>query len=379
MTTKRSLAHRLYTGETSVNFIGLRKRWYILSAILVILCFLSLAVRGLTLGIEFSGGTDFQVPMSIEQGTVEEVRQVLSSSDVADLEPQVFALGDTTLRVQTRSLDPTETTTVRVLIAELADVSPDDVAYSAIGPSWGAQVSQQALVALVVFVLLVMVLIWAWFRDWRMSLAAIIPLAHDAILTVGIYSAVGFTVTPATLIGVLTILGYSLYDTVVVFDQVRRNTRNLDDVTMAYGELVNRSTNQVLIRSMNTTVIGILPVTGLLIAGIMLGGGPLGDLGLALFIGMLAGAYSSIFLAAPLLVEFNKREPRIREHDERIARLRAETAPAVVTTHPGVGDAAEPEVPEPDPEDEKATATAATRSSRQQRRTHTTRAQRKQR
>lgn len=365
MAAKRALAHRLYSGEVSFPFIARRKRWYILSAILVVLCFASLAFRGLSLGIEFSGGTDFQASMTIQQGTVEEVRQELASSEVSDLDAQVFSIGDSTLRVQTRSLDTNETTTVRALIAEIADVAPEDVAYSAIGPSWGAQVSQQALVALLVFVALVMVLIWAWFRDWRMSLAAIIPLAHDAILTVGIYSAIGFTVTPATLIGILTILGYSLYDTVVVFDQVRRNTQHLDTATVTYGELVNLATNQVVIRSMNTTVIGILPVTGLLVAGIVLGGGPLGDLGLAMFVGMLAGAYSSIFLAAPLLVEFNRTQPFVREHDERVAELRAAESEA-------------PEVENVDVEDDEQRSEAPV-AVRQERRTRTTRAERKNR
>lgn len=322
MANRANISHRLYSGEKSFNFIGGRRRWYVLSGILVLLCFAAIFGRGLTLGIEFSGGTDFQAPMTIQDGTLDAVRAELQASGIDDLDPQVFALGDNTLRVQTRALSPAETTEVRALVAELAGTDVESVTYSAIGPSWGQQVSQQALVALIVFVILVMILIWAWFRDWRMSLAAIVPLAHDLILTVGIYAAVGFTVTPATMIGVLTILGYSLYDTVVVFDQVRRNTDELDKSPSLYGELVNRSINQVLVRSLNTTVIGILPVGGLLLAGAMLGTGPLGDLGLAMFVGMLAGAYSSIFLAAPLLVEFNKGVPRIKEHDALVRESR---------------------------------------------------------
>ena len=322
MARQTSISHRLYTGEKSFNFIGGRRRWYMLSGILVLLCFVAIFGRGLTLGIEFSGGTDFQAPMTIQEGTLDAVRAELQAADFDDLEPQVFSLGDTTIRVQTRALSTEETTQMRALMAELAGTDVESVTYSAIGPSWGQQVSQQALIALIVFVVLVMILIWAWFRDWRMSLAAIIPLAHDLILTIGIYAAVGFTVTPATMIGVLTILSYSLYDTVVVFDQIRRNTAELDKSSMLYGEVVNKSTNQVLIRSMNTTVIGILPVGALLVAGTMLGTGPLGDLGLAMFVGMLAGAYSSIFLAAPLLVEFNKNAPRIKEHDDLVHEQR---------------------------------------------------------
>lgn len=334
-----SLSHRLYSGDLSYEFIGKRRRSYLISAVIVLVCLGALLIRGLSLGIEFSGGTDFQVPMAASDQTVETVRQELQGAEVEDLDPQVFAVGDDTIRVQTRALSPEETTTVRGLIAEMADASPEDVTYTAIGPSWGQQVSQQALVALLVFVALVMVLIAVWFRDWRMSLAAVIPLTHDLIVTIGVYALLGFTVTPATMIGVLTILGYSLYDTVVVFDQIRHNTADLDRSTRTYGSLVNRAVNQVIVRSINTTVIGILPVSALLVAGLWLGGGPLGDLGLALFVGMIAGAYSSIFLAAPLLVEFNSRLERFRSHDERVAAGAPEAGSAPVEEPARVGGA----------------------------------------
>ena len=184
-----------------------------------------------------------------------------------------------------------------------------------------------------------MVLIGFWFRNWKMSLSAVIALAHDLVVTVGIYALIGFTVTPATVIGVLTILGYSLYDTVVVFDRVSENTRNLKESRKTYGEAANLAINQVLIRSLNTTLIGILPVTALLIGGAMLHSGPLADLGLALFIGMIAGAYSSIFIATPLLVQMKEREPDQIAHRASLAR-KAERAAAKAERKPS-GEAEE--------------------------------------
>jgi len=231
------------------------------------------------------------------------------------------------VRSQPGALVPEETVSVRAAIAALANVKPADVTYTAIGASWGEQISRQALIALTVFIALVMVLIGFWFRNWKMSLAAVIALAHDLVVTIGIYALIGFTVTPATVIGVLTILGYSLYDTVVVFDRVTENTRNLKDSRRTYGESANLAINQVLIRSLNTTLIGILPVTALLIGGAMLHSGPLADLGLALFIGMIAGAYSSIFIATPLLVQMKEREPDQIAHRASLVR-KAERATA---------------------------------------------------
>jgi len=274
--------------------------------------------------------------------TVDEVRAKVADFEVKDLGAQVFSLGESAVRIQTRSLDPEETVSVRAAIAKLADVKPDDVTYTAIGASWGEQISRQALIALAVFIALVMVLIGFWFRNWKMSLAAVIALAHDLVVTVGIYALSGFTVTPATVIGVLTILGYSLYDTVVVFDRVSENTRNLKESRKTYGEAANLAINQVLIRSLNTTLIGILPVTALLIGGAMLHSGPLADLGLALFIGMIAGAYSSIFIATPLLVQMKEKEPAQVAHRASLAR-KAERAAAKAERKPSGEDTGDDE------------------------------------
>lgn len=323
---KLSIPERLYTGQLSYDFMKNRKLWFIISAVLISLTLLVLLLRGLTLGIEFRGGTDFQAPMKIEATTVDEVRSHLNELSVDDLEAQVFSLGDSQIRIQTRSLTPDELTTTRGEIAGLAGVEASEVTYNSIGASWGQQITEKALIALVVFVALVMLLIAAYFRDWKMSVAAIVAVFHDLLLTVGIYAAVGFTVTPSTVIGVLTILGYSLYDTVVVFDKIRENVKGIEQTNHTYSEQANLATNQVLVRSLNTTVIGVLPVLALFIAGSALQSGPLADLGLALLVGMIAGAYSSLFIASPLLAWMREREPEMIEHREQIERRKARSA-----------------------------------------------------
>lgn len=323
---KLSIAERLYTGHLSYDFMKARKGWFIFSGALVVLTIAVLLIRGLTLGIEFSGGTDFQVPMKVESSTVDDVRSHLNELSVKDLEAQVFSLGSDSIRIQTRSLTPDETTVTRGEIAKVAGVEPKDVTYNAIGASWGQQITQKGVIALVVFMVLVMLLIAVYFRDWKMSVAAIVAVIHDLIITVGVYAAVGFTVTPSTVIGVLTILGYSLYDTVVVFDKIRENTRGIEDTNHTYSEQSNLAINQVLVRSMNTTIIGVLPVLALFIAGTVLQSGPLADLGLALLVGMIAGAYSSLFIAAPLLAWLREREPRMIAHREQIAHRQARAA-----------------------------------------------------
>lgn len=333
---RESLAHRLYTGDISYDFLGRRRIWYIVSAIALLISVVALGVRGLDLGIEFRGGSDFQVPTTVTSSTVTDFRDAVVATGISNLDSTVVTtIGDSQVRVQTRSLNVPEQTAVRAAIAKQAGTTSDNVAYQLIGPSWGAQITQQAALALVVFLVLVGVLIWIYFRDAKMSLAALGALAHDLIITVGVYALVGFTVTPSTMIGVLTILGYSLYDTVVVFDKIRENVASMEIDKVTYSEAANRALNQVLVRSLNTSIIGVLPVAALLFAGaFVLGTGPLEDLGLALFVGMIAGAYSSIFIATPLLAQMREREPEIKAHRERIERRRkaAEVREAARTT-----------------------------------------------
>lgn len=320
---KESFAHRLYTGEVSYDFIANRRKWYIVSGVIIAISILALAILRLNLGIEFKGGADFTAPVTVTAQTNDQVRSAVESLNLPDNDDvQVITIGDNQVRVQTRSLSVDEVTQVKQAIATAVGGIPvDQVGYSLIGASWGSMITQQALIALGVFLVLVSLLIWAYFRDFKMAIAAILALIHDLMVTVGIYALVGFTVTPATLIGVLTILGYSLYDTVVVFDKVRENVADIAHSKFTYSEAANAAINQVLIRSINTTVIGVLPVAALTFTGtFILGTGPLKDLGLALFVGMIAGAYSSIFIAAPLLAQLKEREPAMIEHRAKLQR-----------------------------------------------------------
>jgi preprotein translocase subunit SecF len=371
-----TIGHRLYTGEISYDFIGHRRRWYILSAILIAIALISLVWRGLDFGIEFKGGADFKAPTQVTAQTVDSMRDALRDSGVPELDEAIVnTIGDNQVRVQTRTLDPTEEVPkVRAAIADEVGINPDQVAYSLIGASWGGQITERALIALAVFLALVALVIGIYFRDAKMSAAALIALVHDVMLTIGIYALVGFTVTPATLIGLLTILGYSLYDTVVVFDKVRENVRDIrSSTTRTYSEAANLAVNQVLVRSINTTVIGVLPVVALLFAGaVILGEGPLKDLALALFVGMVSGAYSSIFIATPLLAQMKEREPDMKKLAARVHARRAkesqkervvETPASVPTTQAaadvGVTDAGATDDAEPSNADlEKASATA---------------------
>jgi preprotein translocase subunit SecF len=346
MTKLGQLGHRLYTGEISYDFIGRRRRWYVLSAIVIAISLLALLIRGLSWGIEFKGGADFKAPTHVTSTSVEGMRAAIEASGVPGMtEATINTVGDNQIRVQTRTLDPTsEVPKVRAAIANEVGISSDQVAYSLIGASWGGQITDRALIALAVFLALVGIVIWAYFRNGTMSAAALVALGHDLILTVGIYALVGFTVTPATLIGVLTILGYSLYDTVVVFDKVRENVRDIKaSTTRTYSEAANLAVNQVLVRSINTTVIGVLPVSALLFAGaVILGEGPLKDLALALFVGMISGAYSSIFIATPLLAQLKEREPDMQKLAARVASRRERESqkdrPAAAAARPAVLD-----------------------------------------
>jgi preprotein translocase subunit SecF len=327
MSRLSQFGHKLYTGEVSYDFVGKRKIFYLISVVLLVISLAAIPVRGLSLGIEFVGGADFQVAMPINDGTVDQVREAVEDSGVPDLDDvEVTTIGSDTVRVQTRTLDAeTEVPQVRASIAKVAGVTGDDVAYSLIGASWGQQITQQAVIALFVFLGLVSLMIGIYFRNWKMSLTALAALIHDLILTVGIYALSGFTITPATLIGMLTILGYSLYDTVVVFDKVRENVRDIKaSTTRTYSDAANLAVNQVLVRSINTTIIGVLPVAALLFAGaFILGVGPLKDLSLALFVGMISGAYSSIFIATPLLAQLKEREPEMKKLAARVAARRS--------------------------------------------------------
>lgn len=328
--------NELYTGRKSYDIVGKRRRFYAASAILVVVCLLLLLVRGFNLGIEFRGGSEFVVTNAASTS------QDLATEAVAEAgvtePPKVTTVGTDGIRVQTAQLEKAEETAVREALAEAYDVTPEDVSASFVGPSWGKDVSSKALQGLVVFLLLVSVVMTIYFRNWRMAVAALVALFHDLIITVGVYAAVGWEVTPATVIGFLTILGYSLYDTMVVFDKVRENTEDvLEQRIDTYSERANLAVNQTLVRSINTSVVALLPVASILFIGaFVLGAGTLRDIALALFVGMAAGTFSSVFLATPIEVELRERETAIAAHTKKVLDSRvtvAEDGTTVVAPH----------------------------------------------
>jgi preprotein translocase subunit SecF len=325
------LGHALYEGTVSIDFVGRKWLWYGISGMILLAAVAGLAVRGINYGIEFQGGVEYQVSVSsgkMTDATVENIRKAVArAAETEDIpeaaSPIVNTSGDDTIRIQTEPLGNDESDQIAAVITKAAGVGQNALSADAIGATWGAQVANRALLGLVVFLLLVVLFIWAYFREWKMSVGAIVALVHDLVITVGIYALSGFEVTPATVTGILTILGFSLYDTVVVFDKVRENTRNLARTRQTYAEAANLAVNQTLVRSINTSVVALLPVGALLYVGVTsLGSGALKDLSLALFVGMAAGAYSSIFIATPLVVQLKELEPGIRTGDARALRHR---------------------------------------------------------
>ncbi len=319
----------LYTGARSVDFVGRRKLWYliaiVLMAISIVIPFLT---GGFNFGIEFRGGSQFQITRvsdTAQQPAIDAVESI-----VPDTTTRVTTVGDSGVRVQTDQLTDDETREVADALVTAYDVTAADVATSFIGPSWGADITGQALRGLAVFIVLAAIVMALYFRTWKMALAAIASLAHDLVITAGVYAASGFEVTPAAVIGFLTILGFSLYDTVVVFDKIRENTAELGpDSRSTFGEAVNLAVNQTLVRSINTGVVAALPVAAILFIGaFVLGADTLRDISLALLVGIVVGTYSTVFIAAPFYVQLRENEPTIRENDRRAiaAREKATTS-----------------------------------------------------
>lgn len=312
----------LYTGESSIGFVKRRNTWFIVAVLLILLSIAAPFIRGgFNFGIEFTGGSEFQVSAPATQD------QNLATEDAAEFSEtpaRVQTLGDGSIRVQTDSLTQEQNNELRANLAESYGTSVENVAVSTIGPSWGADITRQMVIGIAVFLVLAALLMSFYFRTWKMAVAAILALFHDLIVTAGVYALTGVEVTPAAVIGFLTILGYSLYDTVVVFDKVRENTENYGPGSArTFGESVNLAINQTLVRSINTSVVALLPVMAILFIGaFIMGAGTLRDISLALFIGIFVGALSTIFLAGPLYSALRSREPRIRETDAEILRRR---------------------------------------------------------
>jgi preprotein translocase subunit SecF len=338
-----ALGNKLYTGEKSYDIVGRQRTWYAISAVILLVSFGALGLRGLTLGLEFTGGSEFRVSGARTTSDIPGSDAV--QSVVPSAVPKVAAVGNESVRVQTDKLSDEQTDQVRTALARAYGVQVDDVTASFVGPSWGKTVSQKALTGLLVFLALVAVVISAYFRTWKMAVAALVALLHDLVITVGLYALIGFEVTPASVIGFLTILGYSLYDTVVVFDKVRENTAGITGQTRkTYSEAANLALNQTLVRSLNTSVVALLPVGAILFIGaFLLGAGTLKDLSLALFVGIAAGTYSSVFIATPLLADLREREPEMKVLRRRVLAKRAEAAggtPAAASARPRRGQRA---------------------------------------
>ncbi|MEX2423560.1 MAG: protein translocase subunit SecF [Acidimicrobiia bacterium] len=330
-------------GETTIDFVGLRRRWFMFSAVLILVSLAALGLRQLNFGLEFEGGVAIQSPNPAGAG-VEDLRETITSLGLGDARIQLIDDGEAVL-VQTGPLDQAAEDELIDVITSLTGVERVDTSLDAVGPTFGTLVARQALIALGVFLALAVLFI-AWRLQWKMGLVGIVALFHDMIITIGVYALLQFPVTPATVVALLTILGYSLYDTVVVFDRVEEYTDEMrDDHT--YTEIVNRAMNKVLIRSLLTSLTSLIPVGSLLFVGsILLGASSLQDFALALFVGMAAGTYSSIMIAGPLLAVWREGEDEWTAQRHEVHRIR--DLRAAKTAEPAT--AAPPQAPKRTPE-----------------------------
>ncbi|BCB74217.1 protein translocase subunit SecF [Phytohabitans flavus] len=329
------IATRLYKGEADLNIVAKRKIWFTVAAVAVLIALASFVVRGFTLGIEFSGGNEFQVPASVGtlQHAEETVEEALASAPNPAGEPlrvastQQVGGGEGTYLIRTSEMEPEQSEAVKQHLVEAFGIPASEISNSRVSGAWGAQVTERAVLGLLIFIAVVMLYLIVRF-EWRMAAAAVSSLLFDLVLTAGVYSLVGFEITPSTIIGFLTILGFALYDVVVVFDKVQENTRGITaSSTQTYEEAANLAVNQTLMRSINTGLVALLPVGGLLFIGAgLLGAGTLRDLGLVLFVGMGIAVYSSIFFATPVLTTLKRFEPKYQAHTQRVLARRAAIA-----------------------------------------------------
>ena len=337
---------RLYRGETTFNFVGRRWWGFGISLAFVVVTFISLFAQGLNLGIDFKGGVAWEVPATTI--TIEDVRAILDANNIptADAKIQVLNGADgKRIRAQVGEISTEARTVVQTALSAKAQVDVQEVSVASVSSSWGRSITEKAVRALLIFFVIVSMYI-AWRFEWKMAIAAILAMVHDVLISVGVYATFGFSVTPATVIAFLTILGFSLYDTIVVFDKVHENTTRYSASKVSYGDIINVSMNQVLMRSINTSLAAVLPVLSLLVLGSwIMGAIALQEFALALLVGMLLGAYSSIYIATPLLALFKGRELKFRSLQgslrlgEEMARLGATSKKVVTRTQ---GDASTP-------------------------------------
>ena len=317
------LGRRLYNGEAGLDVVGNSRLIYKITAVVVLLCIASMVFRGFNFGIDFAGGNSFRLPGSSQE--LVEVREAAEGTGAEVASAQI--VGGNTVLLRTEQLDTEQEREVVDAVAGAAGVDPSDVSVEAVSAEWGNDITDQALIALAVFLVAVIAFLALRFQP-KMAVGAIAALLHDIVVTAGVYSLIGFEVTPSTVIGFLTILGFSLYDTVVVFDKVDENVKDLErSARMTWSEAANLAVNQTLMRSINTSVIALLPVAGLLFVGAgLLGVGTLKDLALVLFVGLAAGAYSSIVLATPIVADLKEREPGVVALRKRVMARRSSAA-----------------------------------------------------
>jgi len=313
----------LYTGKRSYDFVGKKYLWYAIALVLIVAALgITMLRGGFEFGIEFRGGSQFEISQA--KNLDQQFATDAVVAEVSTANPRVTIIGGDSVRIQTDQLTNAENDEVRDALAAAYQLSPDQVTASFIGATWGADITSTAIRGLVTFLVLAAIVMAIYFRTWKMSLAAMVALLHDLIITAGVYGVLQFEVTPAAVIGFLTILGYSLYDTVVVFDKIRENTmEDGSESRRTFGESVNLAVNQTLVRSINTSVVALLPVGAILFIGAaLLGAGTLRDISLALFIGMLVGTYSTIFIAAPLYAHLRSSEDAISKQEKKTLQVR---------------------------------------------------------
>ncbi|MCX6501061.1 MAG: protein translocase subunit SecF [Microbacterium sp.] len=323
MRTMGQVGNDLYTGKTSFPFVGRRRVWFIIAAVLVVASALVPLVKPIQLSIEFTGGSQFTV------SGLSNPDQALATDAVQSIVPgatvKVATVGADGVRVETDQMSNDDTQAVRGALADTYGVESDEVTASFIGPVWGADVTRQSLWGLAIFLALTFLILGLYFRTWKMSAAAMIGVVDVLIITVGVYALCGFPISPAAVIGFLTVLAYSLYDTTVVFDKIRENTRDDGESSArTFGESVNLAVNQTLIRSINTTIVAVLPTGAILFIGAFaLGAQTLTDISLSIFVGTIVAAYSTLFVAAPLYSLFRENEKSVRTRDDRVLAARA--------------------------------------------------------
>lgn len=317
------LGNDLYQGRKSVNFVGKPWLFYGISALLVGLAVVVLFAKPLNMGVEFTGGTTVSVDVgegNATQDAADDLSETVAGSGIGNTEnPTVTTEGNSALTIQVENLSKDQRREVQGLIHDkYSQVTDEDISIQDIGPSWGQEVAKKAAIGVGIFLVLVVLFIWGYFREWRMSVAALVALIHDVMLTVGVYALSGFQVTPAAVTGLLAILGFSLYDTVVVFDKIKENTHQLRKSTQSYADAANLAVNQTLVRSINTSIVALIPIGAILyVSAVQLGASSLQDLALAQFVGMGVGVYSSVMLAPRVLVHLKMQETEVQVQARR--------------------------------------------------------------